>query len=196
MSRIYELTDVIRRYNFHAQEHSAILFSALDAIADIELAKSSYLGLRNISDEGINYVYICGIINLLDIQSDAIKAVFKIILNEDMDLTKIPEIDVVRILRNKIFAHPVDLSSRFYQGFGVVRSLLTTFCFSPYVFNENMNDKKQSKSDLYSQIKELADSKINQDPLIIDVRILIKKHESIISNILNKICKQKGYKFL
>lgn len=163
------------------------LCSALDIVSDAEDGIYSYLHLKNENGRGLNYIYCYGIISLMAAEIQAVKVIYKILTNKEIDITKIPDLEIVRLLRNKIFAHPVDLSNRNgKQGFGVVALYLSTFSFYPYSF-ENYHYENGAELSLYEKVKNLASNKINYLDLIIDIKDLIEKQQIVLSDFLKEI---------
>lgn len=164
-----------------------LLCSALDIVSDAEDGIYSYINLKNENGRGLNYIYCYGIISLAETEAHAIKVIYKILLNKDLEIASIPDLDIVRLLRNKIFAHPVDLSQRHgKQGFGIVASYLSTFSFSPYSF-ENNDYQSGNELSLYEKVKNLASNKTNYNALIIDIKELIEKQQIILCKLLKEI---------
>ena len=163
------------------------LLSALDIVSDAEDGIYSYLNLKNKNGRGLNYIYCYGIISLAETEAHAIKVIYKILLNKDLDIASIPDLDIVRLLRNKIFAHPVDLSQRHgKQGFGIVASYLSTFSFSPYSFESDKYEDGNGLS-LYEKVKNLANNKTKYRDLIIDIKELIEKQQIILCELLKEM---------
>lgn len=161
--------------------------SALDIVSDAEDGIYSYLNLKNKNGRGLNYIYCYGIISLIETEAHAIKVIYKILLNKELNITSIPDLDIVRLLRNKIFAHPVDLSQRHgKQGFGIIASYLSTFSFSPYSFESDKYEDGNGLS-LYEKVKNLANNKTKYRDLIIDIKELIEKQQIILCKFLKEI---------
>ena len=161
--------------------------STLDIFSDAEDGIYSYLNLKNKNGRGLNYIYCYGIISLIETEAHAIKVIYKILLNKELNITSIPDLDIVRLLRNKIFAHPVDLSQRHgKQGFGIIARYLSTFSFSPYSFESDKYEDGNGLS-LYEKVKNLANNKIKYRDLIIDIKELIEKQQIILCKFLKEI---------
>ena len=189
---VVDYIDKIRNGIMHDKIPTAIpnyafLLSALDIVSDAEDGIYSYLNLKNKNGRGLNYIYCHGIISLVETEAHAIKVIYKILLNKELDITSIPDLDIVRLLRNKIFAHPVDLSQRHgKQGFGIIAGYLSTFSFSPYSFESDKYESGNGLS-LYEKVKNLANNKIKYRDLIIDIKELIEKQQIILCKKLKEI---------
>ncbi|MDY3124561.1 MAG: hypothetical protein SOW21_09375 [[Actinobacillus] rossii] len=191
MSEIYNCIDKIRNA-IQIEEikttipNYEILAAALDIVSDAEDGIASYLSLEDKNERGINYIYINGVLSLLMVEIQAVRVIYKLLLGKDLNITSDKHLDIIRLLRNKIFAHPVDLGvggSR--NDFGIIASQLTTFSFIPYAFNGELpssNDKT-----LYEKVEELARNRVNHNP-VIDIKELIKNKNSSLETYLNEIC--------
>ena len=185
----YEANACSKDGKFSAKFEGYELAMGAPTLGELRLFVNSehYLNLKNENGRGLNYIYCYGIISLAETEAHAIKVIYKILLNKDLDIASIPDLDIVRLLRNKIFAHPVDLSQRHgKQGFGIVASYLSTFSFSPYSFESDKYEDGNGLS-LYEKVKNLASNKTNYNALIIDIKELIEKQQIILCKKLKEI---------
>lgn len=160
-----------------------VLCSALDVVSDINEAIHSYLNLKEFTGRSINYVYIYGIINCLQSQTIAVQFIYKFFLAKALDVTQNKELDIVRLLRNKIFAHSVDVDN----GFGIVASTMKTFSFQPHSFQSEYGSKEYNKLDIYAKVDLLSKNQFTGDHFTIDIKELIKNHQSALEIYLQKV---------
>lgn len=194
MSALYNLTSSIRKhiqleYNYQDLTSSGekikeykVLCSALDVVNDIDEAICSYLNLNEFEGRSINYIYIYGIINCLQSQTIAVQFIYKFFLAKALDITQNKELDIVRLLRNKIFAHSVDTDN----GFGIVASTMKTFSFQPHSFQSEYGSKEYNKLDIYTKVDLLSKNQFTGDHFTIDIKELIKNHQSALEMYLQE----------
>lgn len=157
--------------------------SALDVVSDINEAIHSYLNLKEFTGRSINYVYIYGIINCLQSQTIAVQFIYKFFLDNTLDITQNKELDIIRLLRNKIFAHPVGKE----DGFGIVASTMKTFSFQPHSFQSEYGLKGHNKLGIYEKVDLLSKNQFIGDHFTIDIKELIKKHQSALEMYLQEV---------
>lgn len=113
-----------RHYNLsHGTNSFYQLCSAMDIIGDICLALRSYLE-NDHDDQGLAYLEIFGVLNSLNIQQDAVRRLYKIILASEIDLEQeYPRIREIRKARIHVAGHPVtgDGASHFLVRFTLTR---------------------------------------------------------------------------
>lgn len=160
-----------------------VLCSALDVVSDINEAIHSYLNLKEFAGRSINYVYIYGIINCLQSQTMAVQFIYKFFLDNTLDITQNKELDIIRLLRNKIFAHSVDTDN----GFGVVASTMKTFSFQPHSFQSEYGLQERNELELYEKVNLLSKNQFKSDHFTIDIKELIKKHQSALEMYLQEV---------
>lgn len=104
-----------------------VLCAAMDILHDTTDAMGSYLALKSSEDKytGIEYVYIYGILNVLEVQQDALRIVYEILTHNNLNFNSIPELKKIRIMRNNIVGHPLKNKSGDLKGFGIVRNSLS-----------------------------------------------------------------------
>lgn len=193
MSNLHDLISEIREYiqsedvyqkltSSEAQKHN-VLCSALDVVDDIKEAIHSYLNLKEFKGRSINYIYIYGIFNCLHSQTIAVQFIYKFFLESKLDIKKNKELDIVRLLRNKIFAHSVDTDN----GFGIVASTMKTFSFQPHSFQSEYGLKGHNELELYEKVNLLSKNQFKSDHFTIDIKELIKKHQSALEMYLQEV---------
>ena len=192
MNSIYDCISYIRKaiqYNTIPTtiKNFRVLTAALDIVGDAEDGLQDYFLLENNHGRGMNYIYVYGAINLMNIESQAVKVISKILTNTDINLTQNPDLDIIRIIRNKILAHPIDLNGS-VNGYGIIASQLATFSFSPYSFLSDTYTEKENNETIYDCVKKLEDGK-NTSFLTIDINDVRKGQEKELLKILNNICK-------
>ena len=112
MSRIVELEQNIRdifnipRRHKKTRSDKAAFFqacSAMDAIGDTELALQEYISCDTTFSDGLNYIFVYGVLQAIFLQQDAIRH-----LAESLELEfNLPqELRVIRELRNEAIGHP------------------------------------------------------------------------------------------
>lgn len=174
----------------YSKKHK-IFCASLDVLSDINEAINSYLNLPDVCNRGLGYLYIYGIISALNVQSDAIKSIIKIVKGDNFDINKDENLDIVRIIRNKIIAHPAEYneekSGKKISGFGIIASSMTTFSFQPHIFGISSGDKKNNDVSLYEKIVSLSNHTYQGDHFTINIKELIKNHQSSISGKLKEL---------
>lgn len=160
-----------------------VLCSALGVVSDINEAIHSYLNLKEFTGRSINYVYIYGIINCLQSQTMAVQFIYKFFLDNTLDITQNKELDIIRLLRNKIFAHSVDTNN----GFGIVASTMKTFSFQPHSFQSEYGLREHNELELYEKVNLLSKNQFKGDHFTIDIKELIKKHQSALEMYLQEV---------
>lgn len=193
MNNIYDYISYIRdgiQHNVISTniDNFRVLTAALDIVGDAEDGLYDYFMLNNNNGRGMNYIYVYGAINLMNIESQAVKVITKILTNADIDLTQRPKLDIIRLLRNKILAHPIDLSSSI-NGYGIIANSLSTFYFSPYSFLDNTYEDQRDNETVYDCVKKLTENK-NTRGLTIDIFKLRKEQEEELILILDDVCKK------
>ncbi|MBE2896384.1 hypothetical protein HPC38_05790 [Pasteurellaceae bacterium HPA106] len=172
------------------------LCSALDALGDAECAIDDYLKLKKLEGRGINYVYIYGILQVLNLRNEALinvyntlmkESIFKkdekgIYINEDEDF------QVIRLLRNKLVAHPFNNDAKDH-AYGIAVHGLNTFGFFPYRFDSSRNkegiEENKSKT-VHEKVKALKDGDIT--PIYFDIEELINHQNNKLEKYLKEIC--------
>ncbi|OAV02765.1 hypothetical protein AO380_1857 [Moraxella catarrhalis] len=86
------------------------------------------------------------------------------------------------MLRNKIFAHSVDIDN----GFGIVASTMKTFSFQPHSFQSEYGSKEYNKLDIYTKVDLLSKNQFTGDHFTIDIKELIKNHQSALEMYLQE----------
>lgn len=159
------------------------LCSALDVINDIDDSIYAYLNLSRTLGRGINYIYVYGIINALQSQTDAVKIVFKFFKEKDLNVNENKDLDIIRMIRNKIFAHSADYGN----GFGIIASTLTTFSFQPNGFQIEYKDSAHNQLDLYSKIDLLSRNQYKGEHFTISIKQLIENHQLCLEKYLQDV---------
>ncbi|KGQ63444.1 hypothetical protein [Gallibacterium anatis] len=165
------------------------LCAALDILGDTETAISDYLELENKNGRGLNYVYIYGILQILQLRNEAVKAIYNIFLKE---IKENEVLNAIRLLRNKLSAHPFDKNSE-NGAFGIEACSLSTFLFSPYKFDldyKKINHTVQYYHTLPFHKKVdilIKDNNINH--ISLNMKEIIEEQNSILEEYLYEICK-------
>ncbi|WP_155733721.1 hypothetical protein [Moraxella catarrhalis] len=115
-------------------------------------------------------------------QTIAVQFIYKFFLSKALDITQNKELDIVRLLRNKIFAHSVDIDN----GFGIVASTMKTFSFQPHSFQSEYGSKEYNKLDIYTKVDLLSKNQFTGDHFTIDIKELIKNHQSALEMYLQE----------
>lgn len=83
------------------------LWASLDAIDDTQLAIERYLRLDDFSAYDGGYLFVCGIMQALNIQQDAVNNLFSVLLEKEIDFkTEYPALYEIREHRNNSIGHP------------------------------------------------------------------------------------------
>lgn len=170
------------------------LCSAMDIMGDTDEAISSYLELENKKGRGLNYIYIYGILQVLRLRSLAVKTMYNIFIpKKEQKIQQDDEIlEVIRVLRNKLVAHPFDDSLGNGGAFGIAASGLNTFEFSSYRFNCNHGEENNLRFDtsnlsLSQKLYAISDERYI-GRVFFDVRELITNQNSALEKYLDEIC--------
>lgn len=96
-----------------------------------------YLALKSSEDKytGIEYLYVYGILNILEIQQDALRIAYEILTHDKLNFNSIPELKKIRIMRNDIVGHSLKNKSGDLKGFGIVRHSLSIEYFEVLDFS-------------------------------------------------------------
>ncbi|AIZ80344.1 hypothetical protein ACEQ103284_05510 [Actinobacillus equuli subsp. equuli] len=139
--RYYEL---IRKYmvseQYKSDKNTSGFQAAMDIIGDTYLAMCSYKKIdKNQVDKYLSYVHVYGILNILELQQDAIKAIYKCLLDRKYNPDKDNELKDIREVRNKATSHSVEYIRKEdkFQGYGIIRSSLSIASFEYYSFSDN-----------------------------------------------------------
>ncbi|MCK3658880.1 hypothetical protein A4G18_09220 [Pasteurellaceae bacterium Pebbles2] len=173
-----------------------IMYAALDVVSDTDSGINAYLNLENTEERGMNYIYIYGLINILQSQVSAIQTIYKFFLNENLDISKNDILNGLRVLRNKIFAHSVEIidekknkgrvenkNIKEESGFGIVSDTMKTFYFDFYkVGIEEIDDFK-----VYKEICPIASNKFENYSMGININYLIRLYSKEVIKILENI---------
>lgn len=124
----YEKVRKYMRYpNICDEKSFHVLCAAMDILHDTTDAMGAYLRLESLEHKytGIEYVYIYGILNVLEVQQDALKIIYEIFTHKKLNLNSISELRKIRIMRNDIVGHSLKNKSGEYKGFGIIRHSLS-----------------------------------------------------------------------
>lgn len=115
MENILDLIEKLRRKNnllfdkrFKKKPHDwSIVCVAFDCFEDTQEAINQYIDSSFPSSYGGKYLYIYGLLQALFVQQDALKAIYKILLNKDLNIdNNYPELKKIRNIRNDSVGHP------------------------------------------------------------------------------------------
>ncbi|OOF58876.1 hypothetical protein [Rodentibacter myodis] len=189
---IYELQDRIRTFCRSKEKYDdefKTICAALDLISDCNDAIHSYIELPSNSGRGINYVYIYGIIHILNIQTDAVKVIYQHFLGKQLKLNDKSNLQAINLLRNKVFSHQIKISDGKFEGYGIAGDKLSSHSFMPYSL---LGDFSDDKKEIIEMINDLAKNQINNNFLFIEMNGLIEVHQNELSIIMEEICKSLG----
>ncbi|MBF0466799.1 MAG: hypothetical protein HQK88_09755 [Nitrospirae bacterium] len=150
------------------------LCSSLDVIGDTEIAIESYLSCDDISDKGLIYIFIYGILQCLFLQQDAIKHMtesLKILREKNDKLGKI------RHIRNDSIGHPtkrdknVETTSNFIERMSMSKN--------GFILMIAGNDENELYKREYIDITEL-------------IKIQRECHKVILQRIYNKLIEEQN----
>lgn len=172
-------------------EHYQSLCAALDVVGDIDEAIATYLNLEETTGRGINYVYIYGMVNALHSQTEAVRCIYKFFLEKPLNIRESQYLDIVRILRNKIFAHASDTENqKQINAFGIIASSLTTFSFVPNAFRKIYDNIDHDKLSLYEKVSLLGKGRFKGKNFTIDMREMIQNHQAALIHYLTEVTKK------
>ena len=172
---------------YRKDENYRVLCAALDVAGDINEAIHAYLHLKEKSGRGINYIYIYGIINSLQSQTNAVQCIYKFFMGVNLDINGNKHLKTVRLLRNKILAHPAEIGKE-SSGFGIVAAEMSTFSFHPHNFSAlEIFPSEQDNLSLYEKVERLTKNEFNGRRFSIDIKELISNHQSALCHYLNEV---------
>lgn len=195
MSNLYNLISQIREYlqdddnhrkfmsSNNGEKNHKVLCSALDVVNDIDEAIHAYLHLQGFKGRAMNYIYIYGIINCLQSQIIATQTIYHTLLSKDLNIAQDKDLDIIRIIRNKIFAHSAESNN----GFGIVASTMTTFDFQPHSFQREYEVQEHNQLELYEKVKLFSTNGYKGDPFTINIKALIKHHQTSLERYLKEV---------
>ncbi|MDR0952600.1 MAG: hypothetical protein LBM71_00155 [Elusimicrobiota bacterium] len=109
-----QLIDNVRNQVKHMMEQKTLeinsdkwnmLCIALDTLEDMTLSIKYYIKTQFPRNDGGKYLYIFGLFQSLFVQQDAIKAIYKALLNKEIDFKKFPYLNNIRNIRNDVVGH-------------------------------------------------------------------------------------------
>ncbi|WP_150538675.1 hypothetical protein [Actinobacillus vicugnae] len=163
----------IRKYivseQYQSNKNTSVLQAAMDIIGDTYSAMCSYkVSDKNKVGKYISYVYVYGILNILELQQDAIKAIYQCLLNKKYSPDKDDKLKDIREVRNKAISHSVEYIKKEdkFQGYGIIRHSLSIDNFEYYSFSDNS---------LHMQV---------------NIFEMIERQEKRLTELLSEICKE------
>lgn len=146
MSKIRDLINSSRKQNILLQDNILwhMLCSCMDTVEDTELALESFLKLdTDSSDDGRNYLRICGALQELIVQQEAVENLHEAL---KMPYTKDASLEKIRDIRVGAIGHPTNRRNKKEFNF-INRSTLTAPSFELLTFyrTNSGNDELKSK---------------------------------------------------
>ena len=136
--------ELIRKYmisdQYQSNQNTSGFQAAMDIIGDTYSAMCSYKRSdKNKVDKYLSYVYVYGILNILELQQDAIKAIYQCLLDKKYNPDKDNVLKDIREARNKAISHSVEYIKKEnkFQGYGIIRHSLSITNFEYYSFSDN-----------------------------------------------------------